>query len=72
MTAQAWVSCGAEFGPLGANDPYRYRLHREWLIGNGVCTFIMLNPSTATDLVLDRHPWHVTLPAGRPIEVTSP
>ena len=26
----------------------------------------------ATDLVLDRPPWHITVPAGRPIEVTSP
>jgi hypothetical protein len=23
-------------------------------------------------LVIDRHPWHVTIPAGRPVEVTSP
>ncbi len=26
----------------------------------------------AVEVILDRHPWHVTLPAGRPIEVTSP
>jgi hypothetical protein len=26
---------------------YRYTLHREWLGGEGVCMFVMLNPSTA-------------------------
>ena len=32
---------------------YRYRLSREWLLGDGVCCFIMLNPSTADETVLD-------------------
>lgn len=32
---------------------YRYRLSREWLFGAGVCVFIMLNPSTADETVLD-------------------
>lgn len=32
---------------------YRYRLFREWPGGEGVCCFLMLNPSTADEMVLD-------------------
>lgn len=32
---------------------YRYRLHRIWDAGKPPCAFIMLNPSTATEAVLD-------------------
>lgn len=32
---------------------YRYVLSREWLYGHGSCVFIMLNPSTADETVLD-------------------
>ncbi len=32
---------------------YRYTLHREWLIGHGVCMFIGLNPSTADEVMDD-------------------
>lgn len=32
---------------------YRYVLVRCWLVGNGMCCFVMLNPSTATATELD-------------------
>ncbi len=36
---------GARFD---ATETYRYQLWRRWLVGSGMCNFIMLNPSTAT------------------------
>lgn len=32
---------------------YRYWLAREWLYGDGICVFVMLNPSTADEHALD-------------------
>lgn len=32
---------------------YRYSLSRSWMLGDGVCVFVMLNPSTADASVLD-------------------
>jgi hypothetical protein len=34
----------ATLSPCGR---YRYTLHREWMLGEGICLFVMLNPSTA-------------------------
>lgn len=36
-----------------ATRRYRYVLMREWLFGEHTCVFIMLNPSTADEEVLD-------------------
>jgi hypothetical protein len=44
------VSAGAEFSPCRT---YRYRLWRLWSGGSGLLTFIMLNPSTANELLND-------------------
>lgn len=44
IDAERWVSQGAEFSGCFL---YRYRLWREWNPKLPICTFIMLNPSTA-------------------------
>lgn len=44
---------GATFGPNGHHDPYRYTLHRRWSDDGPMLVWIMCNPSTATDTVLD-------------------
>lgn len=36
-----------------ANEPHRYELGRRWEEGNRLCLWVMMNPSTATDTVLD-------------------
>jgi hypothetical protein len=41
----------ATYDPSGA---YRFRLSRVWDPGRGRCVFVMLNPSTATAVRLDR------------------
>lgn len=43
-------SAGAVFS---VDREYRYRLWREWSTGEGTCTFVMLNPSTADECILD-------------------
>ena len=35
---------------MTARAAYRYRLERHWSGGEGLCAFIMLNPSTANAL----------------------
>ena len=47
---QEFISTGATFSPCRR---YRYTLNREWREGEGTCTFVMLNPSTATEQILD-------------------
>lgn len=47
---------GTAYAAVFSTDPgrkYRYHLMREWLIGSGVCVFVMLNPSTADALAND-------------------
>jgi hypothetical protein len=39
---------------------------------DGVIRALRRLDDLVVDVVLDRPPWHVTLPAGRPVEVTSP
>lgn len=52
LLASADGSRSALYGPLGINSPYRYLLTRRFqldLFGTTkTCTFVMLNPSTAT------------------------
>ncbi len=36
--------------PINDNGIYRYSLVREWLVGDGILCYIMLNPSTANVL----------------------
>jgi len=45
------MKSGAEYSPC---EQYRYRLWRIWDERRPACAFIGLNPSTATELVLDR------------------
>lgn len=42
---------GAMFSPC---QKYRYRLWRTWCGGEGLCNFLMLNPSTANDPTVER------------------
>lgn len=51
MPEPPYTSTGAEFG--GPNDRYRYLLWREWDPRKHTVVFIMLNPSTADDKILD-------------------
>lgn len=44
------METGALFSPCRT---FRYQLWREWSDGDGTCTFIMLNPSTADETVND-------------------
>lgn len=45
------ADAGATFG--GPNDIYRYHLWRRWSLAPRTCVFVMLNPSTATDVLDD-------------------
>lgn len=45
------VTGGAEFGPMGTDDPHRYRLWRnlrQGIMSHRLISFVLLNPSTAT------------------------
>lgn len=44
------IATSARFSPC---ETFRYDLTRTLSVGHGVCTFVMLNPSTATADVLD-------------------
>jgi len=45
------ADAGATFG--GPGDIYRYHLWRRWSLAPKTCLFVMLNPSTATDVIDD-------------------
>lgn len=45
------ADAGATFG--GPNDIYRYHLWRRWSLAPRTCVFVMLNPSSATDVLDD-------------------
>ncbi len=47
----AEADAGATFG--GPNDIYRYHLWRRWSVAPKTCPFVMLNPSTATEVLDD-------------------
>jgi hypothetical protein len=39
---------------------------------DGVLQAVRRLDDLVVDVLLDRHPWHVSIPAGRPVEVTAP